>query len=217
MQKLDKKILMSVGVVLLSLIIMATTVSALSVNEATPAGCSSIFSDVTCDHWGYPYIKYLNDNGIVNGYGDGTFGPENIVTRAQFAKMVTLAAGLTYSGSGVEPFDDVPEGGWEYPYVMAAKEHGIINGYSETIFGPNDPVTRAQAAKMTTLAKGLTYTGGGAPFEDVPDDGGWVYLSVMAAKEHGIINGYSETIFGPNDPATRAQASKMVSVMMNIP
>jgi hypothetical protein len=147
--------------------------------------------------------------------GGGVFAPESTVTRAQFAKMVTNSRGLTYSG-GLPDFTDVPPTHWAYNYVMAAKQAGIISGYGDGRFGPEDLVTRAQIGKMVTNTRGLTYTGGLPEFSDVPPTH-WAYNYVMAARQYGIISGYGDGRFGPEDQATRAQSSKMVANMMLIP
>jgi hypothetical protein len=181
----------------------------------TVTSCSSPFSDVSCSHWAYPYIMYLYSNGVVSGYPDGTFRPDNTVTRAEFAVMMTRARGLTYTG-GLSDFPDVPPSHWAYPYVMAAKQAGIISGYPDGTFRPDNLVSRAEIAVMIRGARGWTYTGGLSDFSDVPPSH-WAYPYVMAVKQKGVVSGYPDGTFRPDNSATRAESSVMVKNMMTAP
>jgi len=80
------------------------------------------FTDLPKEHWAYPYIQYMVSEGIVNGYPDNTFKPEDPFSRAAFAKLLVLSFDLTlYTGTENLVFDVLPNH-WAYPYVMSASD-----------------------------------------------------------------------------------------------
>lgn len=109
------------------------------------------FSDIPASFWAYSYIETAHAQGIINGYGDGTFRPGNIVTRAQVAKMIYLARHWT-TVEGIVNFIDVQQGDWFYTYAQAAGVSEIMGGYPDGSFRPNAPATRAQVAKILALS-----------------------------------------------------------------
>ena len=98
-------------------------------------------------------VQILSDFGIINGYDDNTFRPDNKITRAEFAKIIISAANLYMPVSNPNSFSDTA-GHWAKDYIDIAKETGIINGVSETRFAPDDNVTYEQAVKMIVAAIG---------------------------------------------------------------
>ncbi|MCL5735702.1 MAG: S-layer homology domain-containing protein [Actinobacteria bacterium] len=118
---------------------------------------SAAFSDVPSTSSYHVQIETLALLGIIDGYSDGTFRPNNTVTRQQFAKMVVLAMRIGVSESDVCAFRDVKKTGEGelYPdhYVAAAAREGIVTGYSTSsglIFKPDSPITLAQLITMGT-------------------------------------------------------------------
>lgn len=135
--------------------------------SSTPA--YALFFDVTWDH---PYAKaidYLTKQGIVEGYENRSFRPEHAVTRAEFSKIVV---GMVFPKSVIDiciddadeedlvipqmKFPDVPDDAWFAPYVCTAWRHGIIDGYPDGSFRPEEGVNFAESAKMLSLSFGLT-------------------------------------------------------------
>ncbi|MDI6689210.1 MAG: S-layer homology domain-containing protein, partial [Actinomycetota bacterium] len=98
--------------------------------------------------WGWQYIETAKDWGIVQGYGDGRFGPEDMATRAHLATMLVrgleIAPNTQYQGY----FPDVPEDHWAWQYIETAYEKGIVRGYGDGSFGPEQIVRRDQTAVM---------------------------------------------------------------------
>lgn len=178
--------------------------------------CTISFSDVTSTHWGYQYVDFLFNNGVINGYPDGTFKPADPVTRAQILKMVVNGNNIPQYLPDTPTFPDVPPTHWAYGYVEAAVQAGIIGGYPDGTFKPGDFVTRGQLSKMIAGSKGWSYSGGLQDFTDVPSTH-WSYEYVMTMKEKGVVNGYPDGTFRPGDQVTRAQTSKMIAVMMQNP
>lgn len=101
------------------------------------------FSDVSGEE--------LSDLGIVSGYSDGSYHPDDALTRAQFCKLAILTEGHGDQARGSAyrtRFSDVPGGGWAAPYINLACEEGLVSGYGDGRFGPDDPVTVGQAVTV---------------------------------------------------------------------
>ena len=199
---------------------------AVDVTVVTPAGRSATsaadqfiyqppardFSDVPRTHWAYPYIRTLASRGIIVGFPDGTFRPDESVTRAQFVKMLELILGVSL-GNGTTPFSDVPASAWFAPYVSSAVQAGIVQGFSPHTFGPNEPLTREQAAVL--LARALKLAGTTAPqFTDEGSDDAWAAPAVQASAAAGYMTGFPDGSFRPLDPMTRAQAAKVLALVL---
>ncbi|GAX90279.1 S-layer homology domain-containing protein [Effusibacillus lacus] len=110
------------------------------------------FSDVKPEHWHYDFIRTASSHGLINGIGEGQFAPDRNITRAEIAKIVVRAFEQTVPFTGAsKQFTDVPDD-WSKPYVEKASQAGIVNGYDDTHFGPNDKATRVQAMLMLQRA-----------------------------------------------------------------
>lgn len=115
------------------------------------------FDDVRPGEWYTNYIEAAATLGIAMGYADaqgnllGIFGPADTVNRAAATKMLVEAFDLEMTEDGAKQYPDVSESDWFYEYVLVAGQHGVVSGYDNNYFGPADPVTRAQIAKMVVL------------------------------------------------------------------
>ena len=103
------------------------------------------FSDVKENSWYSDAVTYFSAEGVINGYPDGTFGPNRTITRAEIAQIVYKAFGLN---KGVVKFKDVPSGAWYYDAVTALASAGVVNGVGDGLFEPNANATRAQSAQF---------------------------------------------------------------------
>ena len=113
----------------------------------SPSNCTSeVFSDITIGSWYCKYVKAIKDAGITNGYSDGTYRPNNHVTRAEMAVFLAKATSLSTTDCTKKPFSDVAVDSWYCKYVKAIKDAGITNGYSDGTYRPNNHVTRAEMA-----------------------------------------------------------------------
>jgi len=110
------------------------------------------FPDVPSDHENSDAIEYLYEEGIVNGYENGDFGPNNTVTRAEAAKIIVGGFSIGHDGSYSAEFTDVQSGDWFFPFVMGAKDDGVINGHEDGLFRPGDNVNLVETLKMVVLA-----------------------------------------------------------------
>src|SRR5579883_1531975 len=119
---------------------------------ANPAAAQE-FTDIA-GYWGEPYIKALVEHGIVAGFPDGSFKPNEQVTRAQFAAMVTRAFELEEEGSqSAASFSDVSNKYWGSKAIAAVSSAGLVSGFPDGTFHPEERITRAQA--LVILAKTL--------------------------------------------------------------
>lgn len=161
-------------------------------------------------HWAKSYINQLYQDGVVSGYGDGRFGPDDSVTRAQILKIALLAFELPVE-SGENDFTDVTSGEWYEDYVSSASgDLDIVNGYTDSTFRPNNPVTRAEALKIILKAAGVELGTGTGNFSDVDTVNDWFASYTAYAKEIGLIGGYTDGTFRGNQPITRAEVCKIV-------
>jgi hypothetical protein len=113
---------------------------------------STHFSDVSFLNWYAPYIVLAYNKGIVSGYADRTFKPNHPITRAEAVAIIAKALQLKLNINPDIPFRDVSEI-WQKQFIEAVMRLQIISGYDSTHFGPNDMLTRAQAAKMVYKAQ----------------------------------------------------------------
>ncbi len=110
------------------------------------------FTDVPTNHPYYQYIETAKLRGIIEGYGNGAFGPGNTVSRAQATKMLVLSKGWPLVNPSSPTFPDVLGDTWSYRYVETALRRGIIGGFGDGTFRPGYPLTRAQLSKMLALS-----------------------------------------------------------------
>lgn len=139
------------GFVFIFLILFPLTVNAGVLENITGeimADSSQAFPDVSSDHNNYTAIKWMFNEGIVEGYPDGNFKPENSVNRAELMKMVVLMQpDVEIGGNYIDCFPDVQEE-WFAPYVCYALELGWIEGYPDGSFKPENYVNRVEAVKI---------------------------------------------------------------------
>ncbi|WP_248926055.1 choice-of-anchor I family protein [Paenibacillus hamazuiensis] len=158
-------------------------------------------------HWAETNIRELVKNGAIDGYPNGTFGPEKNITRAEFAAVIVKALKLQEkSGKG---FADTA-GHWAKKSIETAAAYDIITGYSDTAFGPDDLITREQMAVMIARAAKLPAASGGKAFADNADIAGWAKDAVASAAASGLLNGYENGTFKPKANATRAEAATVI-------
>ena len=165
-------------------------------------------------HWAQNTINKWVDKGDISGYPDGTFRPNNMITRAEFVVLVNNAMG--YSKSGYAYFSDVPNHYWGKNAIQTGVAAGYISGDGDGIFRPNDPVTRQEAAAMISRILGLKQNDSRAyRYTDSYAISNWAKGVVGAVSEAGIMAGYPDGSFGPNKVLTRAEAVLALDKTMN--
>ena len=159
------------------------------------------------------YIIELSNLGIVQGYPDGSFRPENPVTRAEMLKMVMMA-------SMIQPLPDhdnpnlyfVDLDGWQAEWVNTAYTLGIVDGYG-SYYAPNNPVNRAEGVKLTLASFGIFP--GEIPQSSFSDVHGWMVPWVEVAYGLGIIDMSPDGRFYPESAMTRGMAAMVIVKMMD--
>lgn len=165
-------------------------------------------SDIA-DHWAEDNIRHLVAIGAIDGYPDGTFRPDNNITRAEFTAILTKAFGLQpYSG---RVFVDT-QGHWAQEVISTAAQCGIVKGYADDTFGPDSYITREQMAVMMVNAAQFAPARSELAFADSSSIAEWAKSALSTAVRQGIIKGYPDNTVRPQGNATRAEA---VTVVVN--
>ena len=200
---------------------VARTMTAEGAPTAAPAPRpAGPFRDVPADHIFASYIESVKDKGLMDGYTDGRFGPNDHLLRAQFAKILAGTVGLhtqSLEYAFHNCFSDVAAGS-EYPhdYVEEAAHGGIVEGRSNGTFGPFERITRAQLAVMIVRAAegSLARPASLAPgFADMGNLTPEFKEAIAIAKHNGILSGYPDSTYRPRGYATRGQMAKAVYLL----
>lgn len=173
------------------------------------------FTD-TNSHWAKASIEFLAARDILKGKGANRFDPNGNVTRAEFVTMLANSMDDIFTaGAKSSGFDDVAAGSWYADYVNWAVQNGIVSGYGDGRFGPNDKITREQMALMTDnfikfIAMKPDVVKAKAQFTDQAHISSWSAAAVARVQQYGIINGNPDGTFAPKATATRAQAATIL-------
>jgi len=179
------------------------------------------YPDLSGDEWYIEALQALSDEGVVNGRADGTFGPYDPISRAEFSAM--LAGLLDLAPGASHPFTDFPTGSWYEPAVAALFQAGLANGTSPTAFAPEATLSRQQAASL--LMRALEYRHNAQPIEgldltlEAEDVDAWLQrfadrhliaevhrASVANAHRLQIVSGRTDNLFYPLEDVTRSQS-----------
>ncbi|MDI6822765.1 MAG: S-layer homology domain-containing protein [Bacillota bacterium] len=168
-------------------------------------------------HWSEPEVRAMVALEVISGFPDGTFRPEDEVTREQFLKLMVSCLGWLLPGAGVSASDaprvfaDVPRGRWSFPYVAAAVDRGVIDLSPDGLFHPERPVTRLEVAEWLTRADPRL-----PDLQAVPEFSDWRAVpeasreAVRAVAAAGLMRGYPDGRFGPDDALPRSQAAALL-------
>lgn len=180
------------------------------------------FKDVDA-HWAGNAVNDMGSRLIISGVGNSMFAPGKEITRSEFVAIIIRALGIPAEEYNNE-FTDVIASDWYCGYIETAASLGIINGYGNGKFGPNDHITREQA--MTIIAKAMKITG--AVLSISPEEAGvqlqkysdavkvsaYARESVAACLDIGIVSGRDSGILAPEDYVTRAEVAVMVQKLL---
>lgn len=190
------------------------------------------FADVE-GHWAERDVYHLAAKRLVSGRGAGLFFPQSPVTRAEFLKLLVGSLGLNSAAQEMaasphlQPYRDVPDTHWAKAYIALAAELGLVRGYTDGTFHPEEYVTRAEIAAMLVRAvhygmgaspesvrftvvsreNGVGGEGLALPFDDAAFIPAWARDSVSSAFEMGLLKGYPDGTFKPNARTSRAEAA----------
>jgi hypothetical protein len=174
-----------------------------------------LFTDLKSNHWAYKSINALVEKKVLSGYNDGRFSPENTITRAELAVILTKVAGLEVKDVIKTSYSDVKSSDWFAPYAEITRDY--LGGFKskETgtiIFAPDKIVTREDIASAIVLAKGLKAKDEKSVdiYNDARDIAPSRKNHLAAAVENNIISGYDDKTMRPKSSVTRAEAAVII-------
>ncbi len=179
----------------------------------SPEPWKNPFPDVSDTGWYIKAVEFVCKNGLMSGYANGRFGPNDSLTRAQFAQIIYNNEGRPKSGSG--RFSDVTTG-WYANAVNWAAAEGIVAGVGGGKFAPDLPITRQDLAVML-----WRYAGSPEPrkseldFSDTGKVSTYAWKALCWAHESGIVSGKGNGVLDPRGNATRAEVAQMVMKFVN--
>lgn len=164
-------------------------------------------------HWAKGDIVYLMEKNVMSGYSDGSFRPNNSITRAEFIKMVNNVYGFTEKAD--IQFADVKETHWFYDDIKKAVAVGYISGYEDGNMKPNAAITRQEAAKILALASGLDkeVSDNQINFRDKDKISQWAIEYVKFMVDKGYLSGYEDGTFRPERQITRGETAKLLTLI----
>ncbi len=181
----------------------------------TPTPARTVnFPDVPQDYWARPYIEALAERGIVAGFQDGKFRPNQPVTRAEFAAQLKEAFDQKAVANPVN-YKDVSSTFWASPAIQATTKSGFLRGYPGTVFRPEQQIPKVQA--LVALTKGLGLASTSSPnqvvkvYQDAAQIPKYVLNPVAAATVAGLVVNYPNSqSLNPNRNTTRAEAAALI-------
>ena len=187
---------------------------ALSLVPGAAAAGYNPFWDVPASHWAHSAVTYVYEKGLMQGTSSIYFSPSGTTTRAQVVTVLYRMAGQP-AANRTNPFVDVPASAWFHDAVTWAWENDVTGGVSASRFAPNKAVTREQLA--TLIARYATGSGHhlpevsdpADPFPDTDEIASWARVSVEIMRLTGLMAGYDDGTFRPQDTANRAQAATL--------
>ncbi len=171
---------------------------------------STVFSDVTTGMDSYKAISFLKKHGLIDGYPDGTFKPENIVSRVEAVKFILEATNEKLLSATALPFKDTNTVEWYTEYVATAYNKSIVRGYPDMTFKPANTVNRAEFLKMLLVSMGFDLPARVTAdvYKDVKKDS-WYAVYVQFAKEKNLL-ALSGSYFKPNEGMTREDVAELI-------
>ncbi|WP_254445304.1 S-layer homology domain-containing protein [Anabaena sp. UHCC 0204] len=180
----------------------------------TPAFAQTSFNDVQSNYWASQFIQELSRREIIAGFPDGSFRPEEAVTRAQFAAMLNKAFNKSAQRQGIR-FNDVATNFWAYNAIQQSYVTGFLSGYPGNRFEPNQAIPRQQV--LVSLANGLNYSPSAninsilQTFNDASNIADYARSPIAAAVERRMVVNYPNVNFlNPTTNATRAQVAAFI-------
>ncbi|MFC1767596.1 S-layer homology domain-containing protein, partial [Candidatus Margulisiibacteriota bacterium] len=170
------------------------------------------FKDVPKGYWARSKVNLLAMLKLFGGYPDGTFKPENGITRAELTTLLVRAMGVDVPPVKGKIFKDLSSKHWSAKYVKVGVDRGIVTGYRDGTFKPSKKVNRTEGLIMIARFAGIQPTAivRQKPFPDVPAVH-WAAKMIDAAKGQGLLDYLKGHIFKPKADLTRAEAAEIIS------
>ncbi|MGG1517006.1 S-layer homology domain-containing protein [Paenibacillus oryzisoli] len=197
------------------------------INSLTNSSYSVVWHPLTfadmAQHWAKDAVNDMGSRFVIQGVDDKTFLPNSDITRVEFAAIILRGLGLKLDDSGTT-FSDVPAGAWYESAIRTANAYGLIEGFEDGTFRPNDKITREQA--MAIIAKAMKISGLKdklpkqdasallSQFADADTVAAWAKESVSDTLLAGIVTGRDGRILAPQAFVTRAEVALMVKSLL---
>lgn len=180
----------------------------------TPAQPTADFRDVDAGAWYGNAVNYVVANGLMSGVGNGQFAPNTNLSRAMLAQILYNQAGRPAAGDAA--FNDVASGMWYTNAIAWAAAQGVVSGYGNGMFGPNDNITREQLAVMLYRYAGSPAADGSLDsFADAGKVSGYAQNALVWATTNGVMSGKGAGNLDPAGLATRAEVAQMLYNYLN--
>lgn len=168
------------------------------------------FYDVKESFWGYSAIIYLKEKNIIDGFPDGSFKPNDLVTREQFAKLICIAFNLQGNDQEVS-YNDCSNDAWYMEYVKIITQNNIMQGIGDSNFGTGSNLIRQDMAVIANRILPADDTiSDYEEFSDMNKVSDYAKKAVRSMKANGIIDGVGDNLFAPLETVTRAQAAQLI-------
>ncbi len=177
------------------------------------------YTDVKTSQWYYEYVLEAKEKGLMNGMGDGTFRPDDTLTRAQLVKALANYDGAELPETAKSDFTDVADGEWYTPAIVWAAENGYVNGMGGGTFHPDETVTREQICTILSryfAKKQADYPITERTFTDEDTISAYALEHVRYCAGIGLIAGMGDGTFAPQAGTTRAQAATILVRMSQL-
>jgi len=170
------------------------------------------FTDVPKNYWAREAIEYLATIGIISGYPDKTFKPDESLTRAELSAILVRAKEIEAPEISEDPFPDLSASNWSAKFVKIATDLKLVSGYPDGTFKPGKSLTRAEGVAIISRFAGISPPENvkTRAFPDLPNTH-WASSNVWAALEAGMLDFLNGGAFEPNRNLTRGEAAEMLS------
>lgn len=198
-------------------VVLALHIALSAIPSGTVRAQGNPFSDIDPDHRHHAALSYLQQRGVIEGYPDGTFQPNDKVNRAEAAKILVRSLGLPTASGSTLPFRDTRDAQqWYVPYVQAAYDAGMVSGYPDRTFRPTRQIIRVEGLKMVLKAYRADMSDPAAAGTSLyPDtvhraDSAWYQAYVSYATKKNLIEPLASDRFGVGEELTRGEFAEMI-------
>ncbi len=182
--------------------------------DDTSSGNTGVsFSDIAHVSWAKEAIEYLAAKGIIDGYDDGTFKPDQTITREEFAKLIVEVLGFADFDVNGEDFGDVADNAWYANYVNIASGTGLMNGIADGSFGAGMTISRQDMCTIiyrAIVSENIKVTEKFADYQFSDTASDYAQEAIRQLYRYGFVDGMGDGTFAPFGNVTRAQAAKVL-------
>ncbi|MFH1347754.1 MAG: S-layer homology domain-containing protein [Candidatus Margulisiibacteriota bacterium] len=170
------------------------------------------FKDLGDDQWSSSSVEQLATLGIISGYPDGNFLPNNSITRAEIVAWIVKLLTSEVAAHESDKFSDITPSHWAYRYIILADENGLITGYPDGSFRPSNTITRMEALAIVARFMELPVYADveKSPFVDVSPDY-WGFPIIISAEKAGLLTYIKSAYLGPADQISRGEVAVLLS------